>query len=366
MRTIGSDIGGVGKVVSATRAIHQGSVMVNDWTDGVSAVMNDAENDGFSGVVRVELAGEVLHESAHGFADRAHGIANQTDTRLAAASGLKPCMAIVVMRLVEGGALSLDTRVRDVLGEALPLVDPSVDVRQLLTHRSGIADYCSEPDDPEAIHGTKVPQCWFDTPESVVRLLADMPIQAAPGAEFRYNNAGYVLLARIAEQLTGLTLYDLLDRYVFEPAGMHRSSVLCTDELPGDAAIGYLQRSGLRTNVHHVPRRGLGDGGLYTTADDISRLWRALRSGTLLRPATFGEMTTPHGYTHGGTPYGMGFWLSPYNDSIELEGYDSGISFRSVHQPSRDVTWTVLSNWTDGAWSVTDQLAQLLGTDRAD
>lgn len=76
-------------------------------------------------------------------------------------------------------------------------------------------------------------------------------------------------------------------------------------------------------------------------------------------------MTTPHGHTPGGTPYGMGFWLSPYNDSIELEGYDSGISFRSVHQPSRDVTWTVLSNWTDGAWSVTDQLAQLLGTDRA-
>ena len=198
-----------------------------------------------------------------------------------------------------------------------------------------------------------------------MKLLADMPMQAAPGAEFRYNNAGYVLLARIAEQLTEMSIVDLLDRYVFERAGMHRSSVLRTDELPGDAAIGYLQRSGLRTNVHHVPQRGLGDGGLYTTTADVSRLWQALRSGTLLGPTTFGEMTTPHGHTPGGTPYGMGLWPSPYNDSIEFEGYDSGISFRSVHQPSRDVTWTVLSNWTDGAWSITDQLARLLGTDRA-
>lgn len=337
--------------------------MAHECDEAIRDVLDEADRDGFSGVVRVEIAGEVVHESAHGFADRAHGIPNQVDTRLAAASGLKPCTAIVVMHLVEVGTLSLDTRVSDALDGALPFVDPSVDVRHLLTHRSGIADYCSEPDDPGAVHGADVPQCSLDAPESIVTLLTDRPTRAAPGAEFRYNNAGYVLLALIAERLTGSSIHDLLDRYVFEPAGMQRSSVLCTDELPGDTAIGYLHRSGLRSNVHHVPRRGLGDGGLYTTAADVSRFWRALRSATLLRPETFVEMTTPHGHTPGGTPYGMGFWLSAHNDSIELEGYDSGISFRSVHQPSRDVTWTVLSNWTDGAWSITDQLARVLGTD---
>ncbi len=94
--------------------------MIDEIADVVGRLMSDAEHDGFSGVVRVEVAGEVLHESAHGFADRAHGIANQTTTRLAAASGLKPCTAIVVMHLVEDGALSLDTSVRDVLGEESP------------------------------------------------------------------------------------------------------------------------------------------------------------------------------------------------------------------------------------------------------
>ena len=107
--------------------------------------------------------------------------------------------------------------------------------------------------------------------------------------------------------------------------------------------------------------RGIGDGGLYTTTEDLTRFWQALFAGEIVRPATLARMTTPQGHTPGGTPYGLGFWLAPHTDAVDLEGYDAGISFKSVHQPSRQVTWTVISNWSDGAWPLADHMARLLG-----
>ena len=112
--------------------------------------------------------------------------------------------------------------------------------------------------------------------------------------------------------------------------------------------------------------RGLGDGGLYTTTEDMARFWQALFADEIVRPATLALMTTPQGHTPGGTPYGLGLWLDPHTDSVDLEGYDTGISFRSVHQPSRQLTWTIISNWSDGAWPLADRVVRLLGTSTPD
>jgi hypothetical protein len=59
--------------------------------------------------------------------------------------------------------------------------------------------------------------------------------------------------------------------------------------------------------------------------------------------------------------YGLGFWLHATTDSVMLVGYDAGVSFRSLHDPDGDVTATVISNWSDGAWPVARALAEKLG-----
>src|SRR4029077_19541711 len=98
----------------------------------------------FSGVVRVDFAGTTVLESAHGLADRAHGVAMTPGTRIAVASGGKCFTALTVMSLVEQGVLALDTTARSMLGTDLPLIDDAVTVEQLLAHRSGIGDYLDE------------------------------------------------------------------------------------------------------------------------------------------------------------------------------------------------------------------------------
>ena len=60
--------------------------------------------------------------------------------------------------------------------------------------------------------------------------------------------------------------------------------------------------------------------------------------------------------------YGLGFHLHATGDTVWLEGYDAGVSFASLHHPSSATTYTVISNWTDGAWPVVKLLKDRFGT----
>src|SRR4051812_43932390 len=109
-----------------------------------AAVDQAAHRTGFSGVVRVDRAGETEVCAAYGYADRAHEIPNTVDTQFATASGAKGLTALVVMALVERGTLELGTIARSLLGADLPMIADDVTVEHLLAHRSGIGDYLDE------------------------------------------------------------------------------------------------------------------------------------------------------------------------------------------------------------------------------
>jgi CubicO group peptidase (beta-lactamase class C family) len=259
-------------------------------------------SDGFSGVVRIGDESWAL-----GFADRAHEIPNGVDTQFGIASGTKGFTAVVARSV-----LPLDLRARELLGAGLPLIDDRVTVGHLLSHTSGIGDYFDEDlhPDPEA-YVMAVPAHELATTEDYVRVLDGHPQLFAPGERKKYCNAGYVVLALLAERATGRSFYDLVDEHVCRPAGMTATAFLRSDALPGSAAIGYLENG--RTNVFHLPVRGSGDGGIYTTLDDVDRLW-----------ALLGD-----------------------DGPTKLEGSDAGVSFYSVRG-----RFTVISNTSTGAWPV--------------
>lgn len=253
----------------------------------------------FSGVVRED--GETW---CAGFADRAHEIPNAPDTQFGIASGTKGFTRIVVE-----ATLPLDLRARELLGDDLPLIDDRVTVEQLLDHTSGIGDYYDEDvhTEFEAFVTPRVHE--LETTEDYLKVLDGFPQLFEPGTRRKYCNGGYVVLALLAERRTGTSFYDLVQERVCEPAGMVDTAFFRGDALPGRAAIGYLADG--RTNVFHLPVRGSGDGGIYTTLDDLDRFWACF-------------------------------------DRLELlQGGDAGASMRSVRG-----RYTVLSNTTSGAGPV--------------
>jgi CubicO group peptidase (beta-lactamase class C family) len=318
-----------------------------------------AAQSAFSGVVRVDRGGEPVLEQSYGLADRSYELANRTDTRFGVASGAKGMTALVVVSLIEEGRLALDTLARSLLGDDLPLVADDVTVEHLLAHRSGIGDYLDEEAGGAITdYVMPVPVHELATTEDFLAVLAGHPTKFAAGTAFSYCNGGYVVLALLAERASGVPYHDLVQRRVCEPARMSATSFLRSDELPGDAARGYLEAEGLRTNVLHLPVRGSGDGGIYTTAADVRRLWEALFDGRIVSKAWVEDMTRRRSDAGEGVGYGLGFWLRATGDIPFLEGYDAGASFRSLHDPATDTTCTVISNWSDGAWPLARHLAE--------
>jgi CubicO group peptidase (beta-lactamase class C family) len=321
-----------------------------------------AAETSFAGVVRVDRGGDVVVERAYGLAHRGAGIPNTVDTRFGIASGAKGLTALTVVSLIEDGTLDLASRARSFLGEDLPLVGDDVTVEHLLAHRSGIGDYLDE-DAPGAItdYVLPVPVHTLATTEDYLAVLGGHAPKFEPGATFSYCNGGYVLLALLAERASGVPFDELVSERVGKPAEMDGTAFLRSDELPARTAVGYLAADGLRSNALHLPVRGSGDGGAYSTVADVRALWQALFAGRIVSDRWVREMTRPRSdASDHNRRYGLGFWLHASTDTVILEGYDAGVSFRSLHDPRTDTTCTVISNWTDGAWSIARRLAEAL------
>jgi CubicO group peptidase (beta-lactamase class C family) len=332
---------------------------MNDLEESVDRV---AAETGFSGVVRVDRGDGAELAKAYGLAHRGHQIATTVDTQFAIASGGKGLTALTVVSLIEAGVLDAAATARSVLANDLPLIGEEVTVEQLLAHRSGIGDYVDEEAGGEITdYVLPVPVHELATTEQFLRVLDGYPAKFPPGERFSYCNSGYVVLALMAERASRVPFHDLVQQRVCEPAGMQDTSFLRSDELPGRAALGYLAADGLRTNVLHLPVRGSGDGGVYSTAADIHALWAAFFAGRIVSTDWVAEMVRPRSDVPAESMrYGLGFWLHESREAVMLEGYDAGVSFRTVHDPEAGVSHTVLSNTSDGAWPITRHLDKLL------
>ena len=329
--------------------------------------MQDALNqiaveEGLSGVLRVDVDGIAVFQGAFGFKHRSLEIANTIDTQFGLASGAKGFTALAVMSMVERGELSLDTTARSVLGNDLPLIDDRVTVEQLLAHRSGIGDYFDEDNfDDNNAYAMKVPVHQLLTTEQYVAALDGYPMKHEPGAEFVYCNGGFVVLALSAERVSRAPFHDLVDERVCGPAALHDTAFLRSDELPGRAAIGYLEDDGLRSNVLHLPVRGNGDGGVYSTAADLHALWDAVFAGRVVSRETLAKMVYPRSVAADmEARYGLGLWLDATTDAVSLHGFDAGVGFVSVRDPAGRFAYTVISNKGRGAWPVSQRVRELL------
>lgn len=334
--------------------------MVHNIQAAVDALSRETD---FSGAIRVDVDGSLVFAKAYGYAQRGWRVPNTVETLFGTASGTKGLTALTVMTLVEDGSLALSTAARSLLGDDLPMIDEQVTVEHLLAHRSGIGDYLDEEklndvDD----YVLPIPVHRLASTEAYLPVLDGRPMVFAPGERFSYCNSGYVVLALLAERAGGAPFHELVAERVCRPAGMTDTAFLRSDELPGGVASGYLKGfDGLRTNVMHLPVRGSGDGGAYTTVADMSALWHALFAGKVVAPHLVAEVVHPRSDALAQSArYGLGFWLRPSSDAVILVGSDAGVSFRSAHSPSTASTHTVVSNTSTGAGPVTRLLDSLL------
>jgi len=195
-------------------------------------------------------------------------------------------------------------------------------------------------------------------PADYLPLLDGHPQRSAPGSRFAYNNGGYVVLSIAAEVAAAASFYDLVRERVLDPAAMADTGFVRSDELPSGAAIGYLADG--RSNVLHLPVRGAGDGGAYSTLPDLEAMWVSLFAGRIVPLPVVERLVEARTDVDAKRRYGLGFWLRSDREMVMLEGMDAGVSCRTAFDRSSGLSYTVISNTSSGAWPIVRYLDERL------
>jgi CubicO group peptidase (beta-lactamase class C family) len=333
------------------------------------AIARIAMANNFSGVISVApLAGGTSVEAAFGLADRANRIPNATETRFAMASGCKGFTAAAIWMLIEAERIALDTRLSECVASRQFHFGDKVTIGQLLNHTSGIPDYFSEEIESDYAALWRERPCYgMKTVQDFLPLFEGQPMKAPPGQGFLYNNAGFILLGLVVEELTGQDFRTFVAERILGPCDMTRSGYFAMDALPEKCARGYLSPdpADYHTNIYAVPAIGGPDGGAFTTAGDLRRFWASLLSGRLLAPTTVERLISAPvrvSDDYDDLYYGYGVWLRQSKEGwiVSLEGGDPGVALESLVWIDHGIVATVLSNVTGSAAEVSNALAELL------
>lgn len=154
---------------------------------------------------------------------------------LRTASTAKAFSGAVALQLVDDGSLSLDSTIGEVLPDQ-PAAWAAVTLRQLLQHASGVPNYTKSPA-WQAQAGTN-PQATV-TPEFLLGLVANKPLEFTPGSRYEYSNSDNLIIGLMAEAVTGRAYEELLQELVFSPLGLKRTSLPSEVEMPPPYIRGY-------------------------------------------------------------------------------------------------------------------------------
>lgn len=294
---------------------------------------------GFSGVLLVERAGQVLHARGEGLADRETGRPFTTATVWSMGSITKPFTATAILRLVERGRLSL----ADSLGRFIDDLPPDragITLEHLLTHHAGLAP-------PNEGDFTPVDRDRIEAIARETDLLSD------PGTEYRYSNLGYSLLGVVIEKVTGESYETHLRRELLIPAGMYETGYVRPRWDPSRLATGYSRGDRFGTLIERMPPDGpywvlRANGGLHTTAFDMLRWVRASLRGEVFGPDLAARLRTPHvsrGFE--GREVGLAWPIDTSREGAPALGHDgsNGIFYADIRYfPEQDLVLLAASN----------------------
>lgn len=308
----------------------------HDVIERVDALMRDYAGERPGAAVLVIREGEALVRRGYGLADleAQAPVTPQSNFRLASVT--KQFTAAAILLLKEDGRLQLDDPARRWL-PSLPEAAHAATIRHLLTHTSGLIDY------EDVI------------PQSMTRQLRDADVLTllesqnrtyfAPGGGYRYSNSGYALLALIVERASGKSFATFLHERIFAPLGM--KNTVAHEEgasFVANRAYGYTEENGAWTRTDQSQTSAvLGDGGVYSSIDDLAQWDAALYDERLLTAQSLRLAFTPATPTDdASTQYGFGWRIT--GDTVWHSGETVGFRNVIVRWPERRLTVLVLTN----------------------
>ena len=327
-----------GRDPSRTEAAPSRAVMKARVDSLAKAFLAEPQSPGLS-IAVIRAGRDTLVYEGYGKSDIENDVPATPATVYRIGSITKQFTAAAVMRLVEKGSVHLGDSIGKYLPD-LPKAWQPVKVRQLLNHTSGIPSYTDL--------GESWAKRWGEhmSPDTLVALTANKPMDFPPGSGWRYDNTGYVVLGMLLEKVTGKPYAEYLDSTLFQPLGLKHTLYCDRAPLVPHRSRGYQRDAKKFTNAPYLDMsQPYAAGALCSTVGDLARWNRLLATGKVVSPASYATMTTPEGNA-GLNHYGFGLVRGAVGSHIMIThgGGIHGFITSNAYFPADSLSITVLTN----------------------
>ncbi|WP_456438209.1 serine hydrolase domain-containing protein [Psychroserpens sp.] len=302
--------------------------------------------------------GDILWESAIGYANENEKQTFNLDTQLRIASIAKSMTAVAVMQLVEQGKIDINLPIDTYISEFIQKGKTQITTKHILSHTSGLDAYKNDKEVENKID--------YKTLKEAYGVFKNRELRFDPGTEFYYTSYGYVVLGLLIEEVSGMTYETYMKENIWDTIGMTNTGVEKLEvERENSSTLYHKQKKGKFkvAKPNNLSNRVPG-GGLYSTAADLLIFGNALLNNTLISEDILLLMTEHHSLEKVNNGYGFGFYLygkQPNEGTIYgHSGAQTGSSAQLFVIPSLKTVIIVASNTSRSGSEVSTVAGQLI------
>jgi len=225
-----------------------------------------------------------------------------------------------------------------------------IKIKHILNHTSGLQDYFED----KPIKGKSMLDMIFDQPyrrweaeDIILWSKSNQKSHFPPGEGFHYSDTGYHILGLILENVTGLSLHEALEEYIFKPLHMNHTYLLSHEESSkrGKFSIADVYSKDINVKDYSILKDDYAGGGIISTTEDMLKFMKAIVQHKIIKKVTFERMKDWAGFFNFffiGIDYGYGLMsfktipiLQPKKYSIW--GNAGSIGSFMFYQPEKDI-----------------------------
>lgn len=308
------------------------------------------QSDLFSGVVLLAKDGKAVFQKAYGYADREKKLRHELNTGFRLVSVNKLFTIAAILKLVDGGKLSIDDPIGKYMEGFSADISEKVKIFHLLAMTSGFDNYMNDAEYQENPSA-------FGSIQDKLRLIKKERLRFAPGSQSRYSNSGFIILGAVIEKVTGKNYFEFINETILLPAGMTHTYFPDYAFFKNEAA-GYDKNAA--GEFRKVPATSIAsaDGNAVSTAGDLLKFAATACIGEDLLSEKAKVL-----FFSDFDPNFQGDWKSlkslPRRRFAWIGG-TTGVSTSLAHFTKEDITVIILSNYTAVSNEVAENIRSIM------
>jgi CubicO group peptidase (beta-lactamase class C family) len=290
--------------------------------------------------VLVAHKGKTIYKNAFGTANIESKTALNADMVFNAGCLTRQITAIAIMQLVEKGKLST----KDLITKFIPEFNTygsSITIEHLLTETSGIRDYSKINAVQNTLEQKNV------TSLQLISLIAKEQLDFTPGTAWRNSNAGFIILGRIIEKVSGQSYEKYISENILRPTGMKHSFIGGAKIESTNMVKAYYKTANVFANSNTGVAAENAALGINLTLDDYLKFYTELNAGKLINKLSLERTRTPHKLADGREiPYGYATEVTKFEGKTvyNISGYEKGFFASEFYLPHQDIFVLILAN----------------------